>query len=128
MEGVAVLLSDHFFAQLAQSQLDKEHLNAEIFLEIDLFSSTSTWAPSRPRPHGPNVTAPDSRGPWLAGRRMSSWRPRATSQCWACRRWGCPQLRIPHPGSASSQSPRVGEDGNQTQFRKEITFFVHRVQ
>lgn len=46
-----------------------------------------------------------TRGPWLAGHRKSSWRLLATSQCWVCRRWGCRQLHIPHPGNVSSQSP-----------------------
>lgn len=45
------------------------------------------------------------RGPWPAGHRTSSSRRLATWRCWACRRWGCPQLRIPRPANVSSRPP-----------------------
>lgn len=51
---------------------------------------------------GVHVTGSGSRGPWPAGRHMSSWRRQATSLCWVCRRWGCPLQRIRRPEIASS--------------------------
>jgi len=61
---------------------------------------------------GARLTRSGTRALWLAGHHKSSWRRRATLQCWACRRWGCRQLRNPHPGNASSRPPRARGDSH----------------
>lgn len=99
-------------AIFAQSLLDKEDLNADIFFWKSL---TCCLLPPcvlllELDHEAPNITGSGPRGPWLAGRRRSSWRRLATLPCWACRRWGCRQLRIPRPANVSSQSPRAGGD------------------
>lgn len=95
------------------TQLDKEDLNAEILLGICVrLSSTSTCVLSRAGSWSCDITGSGSRGLCLAGRRKSFWRRLATLRCWACRRWGCLRLHIPHPGSVSSQWP--GGGGNQS--------------
>lgn len=104
-------LGDHLCS--IESQSDKEDLNAEIFLgeNVDSLPSTSMCPLSGGVcGSGSYLTGSQTRGPWLAEHRKSSWRRLATSQCWACRRWGCQQLRIPHPGSVSSQPPRIEGD------------------
>lgn len=68
------------FAQLAVSQLDKEDLYAELSLTLCLLPPCMllTEVSAGLRASTLTGSGSGSRGPWLAGRRRSSWRHLAT--------------------------------------------------
>lgn len=66
------------FAQLAVSQLDKEDLYAEISLTLCLLPPCVLLTEVSAGLRASTLTGSRPRGPWLAGRRRSSWRRLAT--------------------------------------------------